>query len=73
VKPSTLCVIEFHIHKEIQKMANTVYTFTPDMTRPNCPECGAPVETTNTPDIPFKATCNAGHAHTYQMEHDEEL
>ncbi len=53
-------------------MSNTIYTYTPDMTRPNCPDCGSPVEATNTPETAFEATCSSGHTRTYQLEDEDD-
>lgn len=51
----------------------TIYTYTPDLMRPLCPICGAPVpQDTDTPETPWQGTCPAGHSHTFQLEDDEQ-
>jgi hypothetical protein len=51
----------------------TIYTYTPDMTRPDCPVCGSPVpQETNEPEIPWQGTCRAGHAFIFQLEDEDE-
>lgn len=51
----------------------TIYTYTPDLTRPLCPTCGAPVpQDTDTPETPWQGTCRAGHTFTFQLESDGE-
>lgn len=51
-----------------------IYTYTPDMTRPFCPDCGGFVEQeTNTPDIPWKGTCSNGHTFIFQLEEESEV
>lgn len=56
-------------------MSEDIYTYTPDMTRPNCPSCGRPVnqfDFTDEPEQPWQGTCEGGHTHWYQLEDDEE-
>jgi hypothetical protein len=60
---------------EADKMNNDdcIYTYTPDMTRPFCPECGGFVEQeTNTPHTPWKGICSSGHAFIFQLEEKNE-
>ena len=47
-----------------------IYTYTPDMIRPLCVECGEELNQPNNPEIPFEATCSHGHTHTYQLENE---
>ncbi|RZT91023.1 hypothetical protein EV681_4611 [Advenella incenata] len=50
-------------------MNNDIYTYTSDMTRPNCPTCGVPVEQyTMTPEEPWKGTCSRGHSAIFQLD-----
>lgn len=52
--------------------ADTVHTYTADMTRPECPDCGRYVaQATDTPEIEWVGTCDAGHAFTYQLDDEE--
>ena len=51
----------------------SIYTYTPDMMRPECPVCGRYVQqTTDTPEIEWLGTCPNGHQHTFQLEEYEE-
>lgn len=52
----------------------TIYTYTPDMTRPLCPECGSAVsQETDTPEIAWVGVCGRGHEHTFQLEEESDL
>lgn len=54
-------------------MNNDIYTYTSDMTRPNCPTCGVPVEQyTQTPEEPWKGTCCRGHSAIFQLDIESE-
>ncbi len=49
-----------------------VYTYTPDMTRPMCPDCGAIVnQETDTPEIEWVGVCHNGHKNIFQLDTDE--
>ena len=51
-----------------------VYTYTPDMIRPLCPDCGAAVaQDTSTPETPWKGTCSSGHTFIFQLDDSDEL
>lgn len=54
--------------------SDTVYTYTPDMTRPFCPEWGASVACDDTVDqeSPWVGVCGGGHQNTFQLDSDEE-
>jgi hypothetical protein len=50
-----------------------IYTYTPDMTRPECPNCGRQVtQDTHCPEEPWEGICHKGHKHTFQLEEHEE-
>lgn len=50
-----------------------VYTYTPDMTRPLCPDCGCEVyQDINEPAVEWVGVCARGHKHTYQLDEDQE-
>lgn len=50
-----------------------IYTYTPDMTRPSCPDCGSFInDTSDNPELEWSATCSQGHRHTYQLDTEEE-
>lgn len=53
-------------------MNTDIYTYTPEMGRPSCPVCGAPV---NTPDSegPWVGQCGVGHVHVFQLDVDDEV
>ena len=49
-----------------------IYTYTSDLTRPMCPECGSCVpQTTHTPETPWEGTCERGHTHVFQLDVEE--
>ena len=49
-----------------------IYTYTSDLLRPFCPECGYPVtQDTETPQQPWEEVCPQGHSHTFQLEEEE--
>ncbi len=51
----------------------TIYTYTPDLTHPLCPTCGASVpQATDTPATPWQGTCRVGHTFTFQLENEGE-
>ena len=53
---------------------NEIYQYTPDMTRPLCPECGEPVQQdTDTPEIEWEGTCSGGHTFTFQLDDSETM
>ena len=49
-----------------------IYTYTSDMTRPLCVECGEELDQPGNPEIPFEAICSHGHTYTYQLEESDE-
>jgi hypothetical protein len=54
---------------------DAIYTYTPDMMRPCCPNCGAAVDQfsfTDNPEDPWQGTCPNGHTYTFQLEDDED-
>lgn len=54
-------------------MPDSIYSYTPDLTRPYCAKCGCAVEQrTDTPEIPWIGTCELGHSFTYQLENEEQ-
>ncbi|MBL4761486.1 MAG: hypothetical protein JKY93_02160 [Gammaproteobacteria bacterium] len=45
------------------------FTYTEDMPRPSCPECGLPVEPPDgDPQLEWAGTCLNGHENTYQLD-----
>lgn len=58
--------------RAFQKKVQTVHTYTVDMPRPNCPECGRPVEQPDNPEKPWKGVCSAGHEYKYQLDLEDE-
>lgn len=55
-----------------QQEVDTVFTYTPDMSYPICPDCGCKVvQHTNSPERPWAGTCADGHTKTYMLEQDE--
>jgi hypothetical protein len=57
---------------ENQRQEKVTYTYTPDMTRPQCVACGRPVEQADNPEVPWIGTCSQGHEHEYQLDLEEE-
>lgn len=54
------------------ELESSIFTYTPDLTRPMCPICGAQVpQDTDTPEIPWQGTCTGGHTFTFQLEDEE--
>lgn len=52
---------------------DAVYTYTSDMTRPLCPDCGSEVyQDVNEPAVAWVGVCAHGHKHTYQLDEDQE-
>lgn len=50
-----------------------IFTYTPDILRPDCATCGRSVQQTEgDPEQPWEGTCPAGHVHTYQLEDEED-
>lgn len=52
-----------------------IFTYTPDMLRPECATCGVSVspceDHIDTPEIAWKATCRSGHSHMYQLDTED--
>ena len=47
------------------------YSYTPDMTRPMCPECGRQVEMpvdVADPETAWQGTCGGGHTALYELD-----
>lgn len=54
-------------------MTSSIFIYTADMARPNCPECGRPIiDQPDNPEVPWVARCSQGHKNTYQLETEEE-
>lgn len=52
--------------------SSSVFTYTPDLSRPLCPKCGISVQCyTDIPTIPWIGTCLSGHTSTFQLDLDE--
>lgn len=52
----------------------TIFTYTEDLPRPSCHDCGAPVlvpDSVDDPTTPWEGSCSGGHSATYQLEEDQ--
>lgn len=50
-----------------------IQTYTADMPRPYCPDCGSPIWVPDVIDqsVPWVGSCVNGHTNEYQLEEEE--
>lgn len=65
-------VIGYTTVGELRGQDTYLYTYTPDLMRPLCPDCGREVSQGDVnPEEEWIGTCAAGHTHRYLLEDEE--